>query len=156
MDKEKKQFQIIRLREQDAIDAVLRTCDDAFDDRPITKRDNYPQLLSKFSTYACFFAAISPEPMGYAAVYANDTESRTAFFSLLAVRPKYQGLHIGSELMDTVLRYARGCAMETIRLEVRRDNLSAIRMYRKFGFVEESETTAQSIFMRRSLCDYER
>lgn len=53
----------------------------------------------------------------------------------LSVRKDYWGRHIGSRLLEELLRFAHDTAhAEIISLEVRSDNARAIRLYRKYGF----------------------
>ena len=55
----------------------------------------------------------------------------------ICVLKKEWGNGIATMLMDEILRFARDTAQAgIIHLEVRSDNLRAIRLYRKFGFVK--------------------
>ena len=54
----------------------------------------------------------------------------------LTVRPESQGKGIGSKLMKHFLQLARRHDADTIMLEVRPTNVSAIRLYEKMGFNE--------------------
>lgn len=53
----------------------------------------------------------------------------------LSVRRSHWGNHIGSRLMEEMLRFAKETAkVEILSLEVRSDNARAIALYRRFGF----------------------
>ncbi len=53
----------------------------------------------------------------------------------ITVRQEFWGQHIGSQLMEEILRFARDVAQARIlSLEVRTDNSRAIALYKKFGF----------------------
>ncbi len=54
----------------------------------------------------------------------------------LTVQPESQGKGIGSKLMKHFLQLARRHDADTIMLEVRPTNVSAIRLYEKMGFNE--------------------
>jgi len=52
----------------------------------------------------------------------------------LAVHPAHRGQGIGRELFAASLEYLRICGAQTIRLEVRPDNVPARSLYESFGF----------------------
>lgn len=52
----------------------------------------------------------------------------------IAVRKSHWGQGVGSGLMAAALDFARNAGLEIVSLEVRSDNLRAIRLYEKFGF----------------------
>jgi ribosomal-protein-alanine N-acetyltransferase len=53
----------------------------------------------------------------------------------IAVHPEMRRRGVGSQIMDRILEDARRFECEEVVLEVRRSNLPAIKLYRKFGFV---------------------
>ena len=52
------------------------------------------------------------------------------------VLDSYQGKHIGSKLMDYMFNDLEKNNVSEITLEVRIDNIKAINLYKKYGFVE--------------------
>lgn len=52
----------------------------------------------------------------------------------ISLRKEYWGCGAASALMETILTFAEENGFEQINLEVRSDNLRAIRLYEKFGF----------------------
>lgn len=52
----------------------------------------------------------------------------------ITVRRDHWGTGIGSGLMSRLIQFAKESGSEVIGLEVRSDNIRAIRLYRKFGF----------------------
>jgi RimJ/RimL family protein N-acetyltransferase len=52
----------------------------------------------------------------------------------ICVRDGYQGMGIGSKLMDNLIKLARKERLKKIHLTVLADNYRAIRLYEKFGF----------------------
>ena len=52
----------------------------------------------------------------------------------ISVRKSHWGQGVGSRLMEAALDFARNAGLEIVSLEVRSDNLRAIRLYEKFGF----------------------
>jgi RimJ/RimL family protein N-acetyltransferase len=55
----------------------------------------------------------------------------------MGVVPDYRGRGIGARLMDQTLKQAFAAAFVRIEFSVRADNLRAMRLYEKFGFVRE-------------------
>ena len=51
-----------------------------------------------------------------------------------AISPEYQGKGFGKLLMRAVIAYTKQIGSSYIVLEVRRSNIRAINLYRKFGF----------------------
>ncbi len=60
----------------------------------------------------------------------------------IAVRKTAWGQGIGTALLQKVVDYAKANGVEIINLEVRSDNVRAIRLYEKFGFVKVGESPA--------------
>lgn len=52
----------------------------------------------------------------------------------VSVLKAYWGHGIGTRLMEHLITFAKGIGAEIIALEVRSDNVRAIKLYEKFGF----------------------
>lgn len=52
----------------------------------------------------------------------------------LTVRRDYWRQGIGNALMEELIKYAKENGIEILNLEVRSDNINAVRLYEKFGF----------------------
>lgn len=55
----------------------------------------------------------------------------------------YRGLGIGTALMEEAIRWARSIGLMKISLSVFSNNEAAIRLYQKFGFIEEGRLKRQ-------------
>lgn len=56
----------------------------------------------------------------------------------IVVAKKYQGQGVGTRLIDQLIRWARGNGVTTrLSLDTRADNVKAVELYMKFGFVVE-------------------
>ena len=56
----------------------------------------------------------------------------------IVVAKQYQGQGIGTELIDRLIRWARGNGVTTrLSLDTRADNIRAVALYMKFGFAVE-------------------
>ena len=52
----------------------------------------------------------------------------------IAVHPDIRKEHLGSMMMDEIIKDARAKKVRTLTLEVRKSNIPAINLYKKFGF----------------------
>ena len=52
----------------------------------------------------------------------------------VAVHPDYQGQGLGSQLLRRLIEYAVQAGIDSFTLEVREDNVPAIKLYEKYGF----------------------
>ncbi len=73
-----------------------------------------------------------PVVLGYAGVW---TGGPSAHLLTLAVSPVARGTGIGTSLVAATAQEARLAGCQQMRLEVRVDNLPAIRLYTRLGFV---------------------
>lgn len=72
--------------------------------------------------------------MGYALTFLR-TGSRIARLYSIAVDPVSRGLGLGRALLDDAQDQARRADRQCLRLEVRADNLAAMALYRREGFI---------------------
>lgn len=65
--------------------------------------------------------------------YASDISAQILS---IGTRKNYRGKNIGSRLLEKGLNYLKTKGVKWVKLEVRPDNLPAIRLYKKFGFYQ--------------------
>ena len=58
----------------------------------------------------------------------------SATIAQIAIDPAYQRQHLGSLLMEEIIKDARAKKVRTMTLEVRKNNEKAVKLYQKFGF----------------------
>ena len=58
----------------------------------------------------------------------------SATIAQIAIDPAYQRQHLGSLLMEDILKDAKAKKVRTITLEVRKNNEKAVNLYQKYGF----------------------
>lgn len=89
------------------------------------------------SPYDVFLVAFLDGELVGTANLAGSTRTRLAHRAGLgiAVERRAWGQGVGTALMHQLLAWARSTDLEIIDLEVRSDNLRAIRPYERFGFV---------------------
>lgn len=138
-----------QVSEQWEIDAVIKQCDSAFE-TPVVQRAVYPALLEKLHQKGKCIFAHNEQALGYCAFYANDSEKKNAYISLIAVVPECQKLHIGKKLLSDSFEMMRSYGMNYCLLEVRKNNQNAIRFYEANHFVMTEERD-ESYLMKRKL-----
>jgi ribosomal-protein-alanine N-acetyltransferase len=85
--------------------------------------------VNKFALYYC--AVIDGRVVGYAGMWHVCDEGH---ITNIAVHPDFRCNGIGSALMERLLETASDEKITSMTLEVRRSNLTAQMLYRKFGF----------------------
>lgn len=68
-----------------------------------------------------------------------DTEPAGQILSI-AVHPDCQGMGIGKALVGAGLNHLYSLGVDTVKLEVRPENASALKIYTDYGFVEKGRT----------------
>lgn len=132
---------------------AIKECDSAFDNSIISRAD-FDKLYLKVCKYSIFLVAyIDEKIVGYLAFYANDSNTRVAFITLLAVKCEYQNLHIGKELLITCESFSKIKGMEQIKLEVQNKNLNAIRFYKNNGYKYDGICSNASQYMKKVFCN---
>jgi ribosomal protein S18 acetylase RimI-like enzyme len=76
---------------------------------------------------------------GFVAFYCNDMTTRQAYVSLVLVDPQDRATGLGRRLVSEVLEICRQRGFVSCRLEVRKDNVAALGMYRALGFAPVAE-----------------
>ena len=54
----------------------------------------------------------------------------------IAVHPEHQGKGIGQKLLERGISHIEALGIKKIKLEVRHDNIAAVRIYEKYGFCQ--------------------
>ncbi len=78
-----------------------------------------------------FSAAVEKKVVGYAGMWKVLDEGH---ITNIAVHPEYRGNGIGSRLLESLIEKATGTGIARMTLEVRKSNLAAQGLYRKYGF----------------------
>lgn len=78
------------------------------------------------------------ETVGYISFLTSKRHNNGRIYSI-AVSADYRGKGVATLLIDEVMERAKATGMRKIFLEVRKDNISAISLYEKKGFVKCAE-----------------
>lgn len=82
---------------------------------------------------AAWYRLMSPEEPGYGFVDASTPEVA------IAVVPDRRGAGVGEALLRALIGTASSRGFDALSLSVRRDNLAAVRLYERNGFVKLSD-----------------
>lgn len=95
--------------------------------------------INKIREHASFLTSYSDQScQGFVAFYCNNYSSRCAFITLVLIVPEFRGKKIAHIMLKEVLNQIQSRNFKECRLEVDKDNLSAINLYIKLGFNVES------------------
>ena len=92
-------------------------------------------------TFSGFVWVEEGRVVGNVTVNRSIWRSRRWFISNVAVERAYQGRGIARELMQAAIGMARDRGGESVTLQVRADNVPALKLYRNLGFEELVGTT---------------
>lgn len=123
---------IIRRMNEADIGAVVGVDSAAFSDA--WKETAFNDEIKKDYSYY-FICERDGKIAGYAGIWCI---YETAELIRIATAPKFQRRGVANMLMQEILNCAKDCGCERMMLEVRRSNIPAQALYRKFGFDEIS------------------
>lgn len=81
-----------------------------------------------------YFAKVNDEIIGTASLNRRQNRMRHRGVFGISLKKAYWGCGAASALMEAVLAFAKENDFAQLNLEVRSDNIRAIRLYEKFGF----------------------
>jgi len=96
-----------------------------------------------------FAYKINDEYIGGCALF--ERYEKCGHFSHFDVRKDLRGNGIGSRILEFAIKYLKETGMEIMRLHVLKDNLSAIKLYKRYGFNETDEIVPERIVMIKIL-----
>ena len=138
------------IKEKEKIRAVFFNLLNIFPD--LSARVNIDEYLDKISKYSDVFIIQENDSVcGFAAMYANDTKTWTAYVTLIGIDSAYRRNNLGSHLLNHCEVYAAEKGMKKIKLEVNKDNMPAIRFYEKNAFKLSDSTSDFSYYMEKDL-----
>jgi len=77
--------------------------------------------------------------IGMCVYYANDTQTRKGYISLIGIKQPYRGIGEGRILLNSVIENMKENGMSCVLLEVDDDNNAAFCFYERMGFVIEQK-----------------
>lgn len=85
--------------------------------------------------------------VGFASLYANDNENKTAYISYIGVIPSFQKKRIGSDILNECIKYSIVNGMNKIKLEVNINNHRAIDFYHINGFKTHIKSNNDALYL---------
>lgn len=83
----------------------------------------------------------------FLAFYCNDPQRRVGYLSMLLVHRDHRQKGLAALLVEESVRRLRHMDFYKYRLEVHRENVSAIRLYERLGFERTGEESERTLFM---------
>ena len=88
---------------------------------------------------------------GFAAIYANNMETRLGYMPYMGVAEAYQGHHLAVRFMEACEALARERGMTRVRMEVSDSNQKIVRFHSRRGYVRIGATEEGCSHMERPL-----
>ena len=118
---------------------------------PLNTRVDINDYANKIVRKAVRFEAWSDSILiGLVAVYCNDHQVRIGYITSVSILKAWTKKGIAAHLMEQCVMYVKSSGMHEISLEVASDNVPAISLYEKNGFVAGS-TNSSFVTMNRVL-----
>lgn len=141
------EFKICIASEKQVIEHLLY-CDADFIP-PLSQRVEINLYAKKIIANAIRFEAwFDYTLIGLVAVYCNDNENHTAFITSVSVLRAWLRKGIAERLIKQCVKYAIESNIQHISLEVARNNIAAVSLYEKLGFIANK---TESSFVTMSL-----
>jgi ribosomal protein S18 acetylase RimI-like enzyme len=114
----------------------LELCDNSFIPA-LSHRTNISEYSLKLFNFSITFEAWHENILvGLIAVYFNDDSETTAFISSVSTLESFSGKGIAKSLLTDCIQFAKEKKFKQILLEVDKENVKAISLYKTFGFVD--------------------
>ncbi len=143
----------IDFMDENCIDGVIEVENASFS-IPWSKEAFMGELDSEFTVY--LIASYNGKIIGYAGAWCVFGDCS---ITNIAVLPEYRGKGVGSMLLERLLEEASNRKAQTMILEVRKSNIHAQALYRKYGFEEisvrkgyYSDNGEDALLMERRMC----
>ena len=113
--------------------------------------DNVDNYVNKIKNKAELVAHIVEGVcVGFIAFYANDGAKENAFITMVMIRSDMRGRKIAGSLLTAVLENLKSRGFKFCNLEVKENNVNAIKLYESLGFKIKNKKL-KSVFMFKEL-----
>lgn len=96
--------------------------------------EGYLSKIDSLSIFEKYY--IENKLAGFVSFYCNNEESKEAFITMVLVDKSYRGKGIAQKLIIEVIDIIKEQGFLKCNLEVKADNVNAIKLYSKIGFSE--------------------
>ena len=112
-----------------------------------TDIDDYVDKILKNATIITIYK--NHQLQGFIAYYDNDIKKEVAYLTMIAIRKESKNSGYGRMLMEFSIREIKKLGFKKYRLEVYHENVKAIGLYEKYGFVV-IKRNSESLFMEKT------
>ena len=110
------------------------------------------EKMNKLLRFADVVVAMDGDNVaGFAAIYANNMETRLGYMPYMGVAEAYQGHHLAVRFMEACEALARERGMTRVRMEVSDSNQKIVRFHSRRGYVRIGATEEGCSHMERPL-----
>lgn len=107
---------------------------------------NLEDYCKKIQNNAEIFEAFSGNKIAALVImYANDYESKKAFITYVYCKQEYRKQGITGNLLKNAVIFAKDKGFTEIWLNCNPDNISALKLYKKYGFIEKERLKKQFV-----------
>jgi len=100
--------------------------------------ENIDRYIEKIINNAERFELWDDEKLiGFLACYANNLKTKEAFITMISVLPEARGRGIATKLLGNAREHCKNEGFKALYLEVRVDNMGALRLYHRLGYLEQ-------------------
>ena len=138
---------LVLYKNQDCINLVVKELENNPTFLPFTSVESENFFLKIDQNAEFFKHHFDGKLVGFIACYCNNYESKKAFISLVLIDKQYRGQGISRKIFDQLFGLLKEKKFTNCGLEVRRDNVNAINLYKSLGFKSVDSTDPHSITM---------
>lgn len=143
-------MEIRRIANADEIVSVMELCANDFFDQRLNNQEDIARLAHKFAQAAVVLAVLEEDVVaGFLAGYCNAPD--TGYISMLIIRKEFQRRGYAWKLLQKMVDICRENNQKRIRLEVAVSNETAIRFYKKAGFVYDTAASDTSAYLVKTI-----
>lgn len=129
---------MVSLNDFEVLDLTLKQIDDIVEIEKLSFKTPWTKeaFISELTRNKCakYRAIVDNEKVvGYGGMWIMIDE---AHITNIAIHPEFRGIGLGNLIMEDLLNVARNNGARSMTLEVRTGNITALNLYKKFGFLE--------------------
>ena len=142
---------VTKLYDEIEIYQRLNVISEAFTPPLIEKIPDLTNYAKKLYCNAEVYTVGDGNFLGFIAFYANDSNSKIAYITLISVLPYAQKRGLGKTLLNLCIDISKVKGMSSLKIEVNKDNEKALHFYNKYGFEFCGEASTKSIYEIKKL-----
>ncbi len=89
--------------------------------------------------------------IGFSGLITDDYKNKGIFE--IFIHKNYRNAGIGKELTQSIIEYSKNIGLKQINLSVRKNNIPAIKLYEKMGFIKQSRDTNSILYNKKLITE---